>query len=210
MNLVKVNFRGDVLYGGDVGGKTVVALRPAVEAMGLNWASQFKRLRRDPVLSPTVAMMTTVGADGRQRELVCLPLDMVHGWLFTIDSAKIKDEAVRAKVQLYQRECYRVLFEHFSPARAEPPQDELHELLAAVVGTVKSIEARITAVEDTVRGRLDPDASVVTGHFSALDVIYKAYGRGPVPRCAGSPSSSPSAISRRNHSVSPFCGARCR
>lgn len=35
------------------------------------------------------------------------------GWLFGIDSSRIKDEAVRERVILYQRECYQVLYDHF-------------------------------------------------------------------------------------------------
>tara|TARA_R110002020_G_scaffold95937_10_gene230133 strand:+ start:10106 stop:10516 length:411 start_codon:yes stop_codon:yes gene_type:complete len=57
-------------------------------------------------------MKVPLGRGGAQ-ETLCLPLDLVNGWLFTIQSERIKDEAVREKVITYQRECYRVLNEHF-------------------------------------------------------------------------------------------------
>lgn len=46
-------------------------------------------------------------------EVTCLRMDLVNGWLFGIDSSRIKDEAVREKVIMYQRECHGVLHRHF-------------------------------------------------------------------------------------------------
>lgn len=51
---------------------------------------------------------------GHGQETVCLRLDYLNGWLFTIESVRIKDELIRQRVQDYQRECYRVLFRHFT------------------------------------------------------------------------------------------------
>lgn len=57
--------------------------------------------------------MATPFGRGGDQQAVCLKMDLVNGWLFTIDSSRIKDEAVREKVLLYQRECYGVLHKHF-------------------------------------------------------------------------------------------------
>lgn len=59
-------------------------------------------------------MMATPFGRGGDQEAVCLKLDLVNGWLFTIDTARIKDDAVREKVIVYQRECYQVLAKHFA------------------------------------------------------------------------------------------------
>lgn len=57
--------------------------------------------------------MATPFGRGGDQEAVCLKLELVNGWLFTIDTARIKDDAVRERVLLYQRECYTVLHKHF-------------------------------------------------------------------------------------------------
>lgn len=57
--------------------------------------------------------MTTTGADGKNYEMVCLPLEYVYGWLFTID-ANLVVEANRENVKRYQLECDDVLYEHFT------------------------------------------------------------------------------------------------
>jgi len=50
---------------------------------------------------------------GGAQDTLCLKFALLNGWLFTIDSSRIKNDEVRERVILYQRECYGVLFEHF-------------------------------------------------------------------------------------------------
>lgn len=59
-DLVGVQFHGARLIAvrGETPETTMVAMRPVVEGMGIDWASQFKRLRRHPVLQTCVVKMT--------------------------------------------------------------------------------------------------------------------------------------------------------
>mgnify|MGYP001091934642 CR=1 FL=1 len=117
--IVSVNFRGDELYGFKQDDGVFVALKPICEAMGLAWEGQRQRVNRDPVLSEgTSIMQVPFGRHGGQ-EVTCLKMDLLNGWLFGIDSSRIRDEAVRERVILYQRECYGVLYRHFSKGRLE-------------------------------------------------------------------------------------------
>lgn len=113
-NIVTVNFRGDQLYGFENDDGTFVALKPIVESMGMDWNGQYQRVKRDPILSEGMCVMHIPFGRGGNQEAVCLKLDLVNGWLFTIDTSRIKDEGVREKVILYQRECYGVLAKHFA------------------------------------------------------------------------------------------------
>lgn len=112
--IVTVNFRGDTLYGFKQDDGVFLALKPMVQAMGLDWSAQFRRVQRDPILAEGIAMMATPFGQGGDQEALCLNVEFVQGWLFTIDSLRIKDDDVRKKVQLYQRECYTVLHAHFT------------------------------------------------------------------------------------------------
>ena len=122
-NIVTVDFRGDTLFGFQEGEKTFIALKPMVEAMGLNWEPQRQRIQRDPILSEGASIMKVPFGHGGAQEALCLTLDLVNGWLFTISSDRIKDETVRERVITYQRECYRVLHDHFTGKKK--PQDSL-------------------------------------------------------------------------------------
>ncbi len=106
-------FDGDTIQAVKENEKVWVPLKPICEAMGIDWDGQRKLLQRDEVLAATTVTMTAVGADGKQREMVCLPLDYLNGWLFKLTPWLFTAKEVREKVIRYQRECFRVLAEHF-------------------------------------------------------------------------------------------------
>jgi hypothetical protein len=116
--IVTVNFRGDELYAFREDDGVFVALKPIVEAMGLSWVGQNERVNRDPVLSKGVRVIRIPFGRGGGQEQTCLKLDRLNGWLFGIDSARVKDEEARQRVILYQEECCDVLYAHFSGKRA--------------------------------------------------------------------------------------------
>lgn len=101
---ITIDFHGDTLAAVLDDSGPYVPLQPLVSGMGLDWGSQLKRLKRDPILSGSMVMMTTES----DRQAVCLPLDLVPGFLFRIDAGRVA-EAARPKVVEYQRECFRVL-----------------------------------------------------------------------------------------------------
>ncbi|MEO1102354.1 MAG: phage antirepressor N-terminal domain-containing protein [Pseudomonadota bacterium] len=121
-NIVTVDFRGDQLCAFERDDGVFVALRPIVEAMGLNWSGQLQRLRRDTILSEGVCIMHTPLVLGGDQEAVCLKLELVNGWLLTIDDSRIKDDEIRERVLTYKRECYKVLFDHFYKGARRPEE----------------------------------------------------------------------------------------
>ena len=85
----------------EVGGRreVFVPLRPLVDNLGLAWSGQYERLRRDPVLSSEIRSVryanrsSAFGPGGTvevSREMVCLPLDYLNGWLFGINAARVR------------------------------------------------------------------------------------------------------------------------
>lgn len=97
--------------------KPYIAMKPVCENIGLDWAAQLKRIKRHQVLSSGMVMMTTPSKQGLQ-EYVCLPISMLNGWLFGIDTNRVKPE-IRQKLEQYQLECFDVLYNHFMPKVAQ-------------------------------------------------------------------------------------------
>ncbi len=58
------------------------------------------------------------GADGRQREMLCLQLEYLAGWLFGVTPSRTKPE-LAPKLTRYREECFLVLWRTF--------QDELSQ-----------------------------------------------------------------------------------
>ena len=95
-----------------------VAMKPIVENIGLDWKAQYDRIKRHAVLSEGMVMMTTPSKGGEQQT-ICLPLDYLNGWLFGVEANRVKPQ-IRESLLQYQRECFRVLNEHFNPRVGHP------------------------------------------------------------------------------------------
>lgn len=114
-SLLPVEFHGATLYTVSIDGAHHVALRPIVQALGLDWAAQFTRIKRHPVLSTCVVVTATqVPGDDQARDMFFLPLDKLNGWLFGVSVNRVKPE-LRERLTQYQRECFDVLARHFLP-----------------------------------------------------------------------------------------------
>lgn len=124
--LEKVDFFGDSIWAGREGDTVIVAVKPMVEALGLDWSSQLHRIKRDSVLSEGM-VVTTIPSPGGPQDSVALPLNLIPGFLFGISDERITDPEVRARVLAYKRECYAVLYRHFFGPRVSP-DDETAEL----------------------------------------------------------------------------------
>ena len=106
--IVRVN-NVDIIATSD---EQLIAIRPICAALGVDVDSQRKRIERDEILGPTAVMMTVVAADRKEREMYCIPLRYVFGWLFSIDTSRVNEEA-RLAVAAYKKECYDALYQHF-------------------------------------------------------------------------------------------------
>ena len=109
-----VNFHGDPLEAIQQDGVTYAPVKPICDILGLDWSVQYRRIERDEVLSEGMVIMAIPSAGGPQ-EAVCLPDEMLHGWLFGVEVKRIRAE-LRERVIPYKRECYRVLHQSFTPS----------------------------------------------------------------------------------------------
>jgi len=93
-----------------------IAIKPVCKNIGIQWQAQYHRIKRDERFNSVVSMMTTAGRDGKQYEMVCLPIEVFPGWLYTISASRVRQKIVRSKLLSYQQEATRVLYEHFMKA----------------------------------------------------------------------------------------------
>lgn len=115
---VKVEFQGAVLEGALLGEKSLVALKPIVDGMGMEWSRQLKKAKGHPVIGPTMGEMYMVGEDGKSRPMAVIPLDKVPFFLALINSDKVSP-ALRDKVIRYQMDVADVLAKAFLKGKGE-------------------------------------------------------------------------------------------
>jgi hypothetical protein len=101
----------------DVDGNKLVPIKPICDALGIDVDSQRQKIREDEILSPFAVLSTAKGADGRQCEMLCLPLKFIFGWLFTINPKNVREEARPALIR-YKQICYDVLYAYFAEMEA--------------------------------------------------------------------------------------------
>lgn len=167
-----VDFYGDPITGALVHlageARIYIPLRPLTRFLGLNWSAQYRRVQRDEVLAPEVRGVAIMAApeEGGTQEMLCLPLDLLPGWLFGITTSKIADPDLREKLTRYRRECYRRLWEAFAPSilptlAPAPPERQpsgaalAYELATAVQNLAREqmeLEGRMTRAAEWARG----------------------------------------------------------
>ena len=108
-----VKFQGTEILTFSENNKHYIAIKPLCETFGIDWSSQHKRINRDELFNSTMVMMTTVGADGKQREMTCLPLETFPMWLARIDTTRVKNPFAAELILEYQKEATEVLYQHF-------------------------------------------------------------------------------------------------
>lgn len=97
----------------DEHGKKLIPVKPICEALGIDPEAQRRKIYEDEILSSTTALRAVVAGDGKEREMLCLPIEYVFGWLFTINPKNVRPEAQEA-VTRYKHQCYKALFEYFT------------------------------------------------------------------------------------------------
>ncbi len=167
-----VDFYGDhipVAQGPDT--TLYVALRPIADFLGVDFSSQRRRVLRDEVMAERVRPVLMTAADGRQRELLCLPLDLLPGWLFGVTVSKVRPD-LQEKLRRYRGECFRILWEAFTSGVEE-------SAIAASEGPVSGAALALemaTAVQHLARNQLDMESRLA--HVAGRQEVMADYLRG--------------------------------
>jgi hypothetical protein len=169
-DLVEVPFYGDAIQAVRDGEAVSVVLKRVCESLGVDPEGQRQRLR-DPNRAPwaVTCMTQATGPDGKNYEVFCIDLECLPMWLATIDASRVKPEA-KFKLLAYQKECARVLRDHFfgrasSPAPIQPvPVDApVTRYLESLVMQVVEASTRMLEANDRLATRLQAalSASVI-------------------------------------------------
>lgn len=115
---INVPFHGSELYVVNHNGEPFTPMRPIIDGMGMDWASQFTKLKSR--FAKGVVEITIPTAGGVQK-MLCLALRKLAAWLNTISPNKVKLE-IRDRVIRYQEECDDVLFEYWTKGQVTNPR----------------------------------------------------------------------------------------
>lgn len=118
MKALKAKFFGSDILVINHNDKPYVPMKQVAENIGLVWHAQFERLQRNEILNSSIRMIRMVAEDGKEREMVCLPLHYLNGWLFGVNPSRVNPE-IKEKLIRYQTECYEVLWDYWTTGIAK-------------------------------------------------------------------------------------------
>ncbi len=89
-------------------GQLYLPVRQVAEALGLTFSPQLRRMKRDPVISPTLRKVQPPPTEevtwgGRRTALVVFPLRYLPGWLMGVQVSRLSPE-LRDRILAYKRE----------------------------------------------------------------------------------------------------------
>ena len=129
-------------------GEKLVPIKPICEALNIDAKNQREKISQDEILGSVGVLSTSVGADGKTREMFCIPFKYVFGWLFTINPKNVKPEAQQAVIR-YKMDWYNALYNYFTE-RAE----FIDQRDKAMLERIAELE-KIKEEFHTAKGRLD-------------------------------------------------------
>ncbi|MET4163725.1 hypothetical protein ABIE61_003591 [Marinobacterium sp. MBR-111] len=166
-----IPFRNQELLLVNNSGEAFVPMKPVVEGMGLAWQSQHRKLMTGRFAS-TVTEMVIVAQDGKQREMTCLPLRKLTGWLMSIHPNKVRPE-LRDGIIAYQNECDDVLWSYWNDGIAVRHDDRnINTLLGQTIGT-DGFRCLGAVLDGKVRSLPKPIRTKVKNHIWSQ--VHKAF-----------------------------------
>lgn len=163
----EVEFNGDHLTTVRENGIDYVAMKPIVESIGLDWASQTVKLNKDREKYGCCDI--AIPSKGGIQNMLCLPLRKLNGWLFSINPARVK-ASIRGKLVEYQEECFAALHDYWTKGVAiNPRKQSIMEELNQACADMKH-DKRIASMFGT---GLNEWKSVKAGHVSKIKSLVQ-------------------------------------
>ncbi|WP_320153024.1 phage antirepressor N-terminal domain-containing protein [uncultured Tolumonas sp.] len=177
-NAIVVPFHGADLMLVPFNNEPYVPMKPVVEGMGLAWQSQLEKIKSKFSKGITEIVIPSAGGD---QLTTCLSLKKLPAWLYSIQLGKIKDLAVRERVETYQNESDEVLWQYWTKGSAtkESVSAELNlpnfsDLVAAARAWADEVEQKRIAKQEVIA--LQNKAEETKPVIEAFDKIAIADG----------------------------------
>ena len=153
-------------------GEIYMPLNQICGNLNLQLSAQLRRIKRTEALADGLRLITLTAQDDKRRQLVCIRVDLVPGWLAGITTSRIEDDTLRKKLVAYRRDSYKVAWAVFGPLRASAmPAGEIQ----AMARRVTEVTDRIEAIDQTIASltALLQDLAGAAEQMKAVNVVVE-------------------------------------
>lgn len=151
-------------------GQIYVAIRTVCDALGVDANGQKQRLKRDEMWSQLRVLVHATGRDEKRYEMVCLPLQFVFGWIMTIDTNLVKDQAKKQLIA-YKIECCQVLYHHFWHGRKAAQKKE--QYLTGIQHEIETLKKEKKEIDKTIKNKQAEFEKVAVTPATQLDMFLE-------------------------------------
>ncbi len=155
-------------------GHIYVSIRHMCNGLGLNDRSQRRRIQNHTVLKKGYSSGVIMTPEGVRRSSSLLKVDLVPLWLATVDISRTSEE-IRPKLEKYQEQVAKVLWEAFQDGRltADPSFDDLLQSDSDAVQAYKMLQGMVKLARNQIilESRIDT-------HEQRLEAIESELGSG--------------------------------
>lgn len=173
-------------------GGVYVAIAQMCDSLGIDTQAQTRRIRRHEILGEGLKGVAKLATPGGQQRTYVLRVDLIPLWLSGIRASAVKDE-VRPKLERFQREAAKVLWEAFQTGRlttdinfddllaTNSPAAQAYRMVSAMMRLAEQqllMEARLdtfeTRLENVEAALADPGRFVTPEQAMQISQAVKA------------------------------------
>ena len=135
------------IYNEETGDK-YVALKPIVEAIGLQWKSQWKKLKRLEEEGISI-WRHPVKTNGGLQEMIFIRVEDLPAYLYSINVSKVKKE-LREKLLKFKRETTKVINDYWNKGAVVNPRvnpKNLKEIISQAISEYEKQRTELVATE---------------------------------------------------------------
>lgn len=159
--VVTIDLSAGRLHTVDVGGTPHIVLRPAIEALGLSFAAQFRKLSTRSW--GVVAQTATTGADGKTYEMAAVPVRTFLMLLATVNENRVAED-IRPTLVAFQSETADAIEAYWTRGGAVNERASVEQVVA--------LRAELDDVERASVARARLDAMAVAKAAGLVNTSY--------------------------------------
>lgn len=145
MELTNFSFNTDIIQVFDEQGQ-YVSVKNLCKNIGIDFKTQYEKILSDESFCPKSFKVET---NGGAQVALCIPVEKINGWLFSINPNKVKPE-IKAKLILYKNECFDVLYKHFNASKFEAYVGKIADLNAVLIDNAKRHKREINGYKSQI------------------------------------------------------------
>lgn len=127
----------------------MVAIKPLCEALGIASNNQIIKVKSDPRFK--WYDIISVAEDGKQRTMLCIPVRQVSGWLYKINSNKVKPD-VAEKLLIFQEHLQIAMHAYVTGQYSHEMTRALQEEIKYLKGVIATKDMVIDSLSASVKG----------------------------------------------------------